>query len=87
MAQSFQLVIVRSYDLFALFSAIEQEGCVVGHQNDYGNGMAELGLNLLNEAGVSLVKAEVDCRKRFILWREIASAGEFALCVRVRKLH
>src|SRR5215831_5914143 len=87
MGERLELVVAGSDDLFTLFPAVAEECCIVANQNNRGNAVAELRQNLLDDPGVGLVEADVNCRKRFITRREVACRSELALRVWVRQLH
>ena len=81
-----ELVVAGWYDLLTLFRTIAEQRCIVAHQDNDGDALAELRQDLLDEPRVGLVKADVDAGKRFATRRELPPFGEFALRIWVRQL-
>jgi len=71
-----ELVVAGWYDLLTLFRTIAEQRCIVAHQDNDGDALAELRQDLLDEPRVGLVKADVDAGKRFATRRELPPFGE-----------
>jgi hypothetical protein len=86
-AERFEVVVAGWYDLLTLFPAVEQKRRIVADQDNHGDTFAELRQNLLDEARVGLVEANVDLGKRPVPRKKVPCFGELALRVWVRKFH
>jgi hypothetical protein len=86
-AKRLKFVIAGWYELLTLFRVVAKEDRIVADQYNHGDAVAELPKDLVDEASVGLVEAEVNCGERFVRRREVPCFGEFTLRVRVRELH
>ena len=84
--ERFELVVAGCYHLLTPFTAVAEQRCIIAHQNNHRDAVAELREDLLDEPRVRLMESDVDAGKRFVTRRELPPFGEFALRIWVRQL-